>query len=167
MKAGTSKEQNGRDQTVLMSEMAQTALKNYEQALRTGFKMQEEAGRWWSSVLNQAAFSHEWQKRFTSMTSMANSFMPIAQRRMEDVMELMEKNSRAGAELLKKAAEVAQTPTIADTQAKWLEFWASSMGAVRSNTEAVSQISSRAIGSWIDFVRQNSDSQEAQPTKST
>ncbi len=154
-----------KEYTKPMSEMTDTALKNYEQALRTGLKFQEEAGRWWSSMMNQTSFTQDWQKRLTNMTGMANTFMPMAQRRMEDVMTLMEKNNKTSAELMKKACEAAQTPVVAESQAKWIEFWTSSVGAVRSNAQAWSEISSKAIDSWIDFVRKSTEVTEVRVPK--
>ncbi len=162
MKAASNRDKDeATHQSKPMSEMADAALKNYEQALQTSLKLQEEAGRWWSSMLNQTTFSQDWQKKVGNAAGLANNFVPLAQRRMEEVIELMEKNSRTSAELVKKAVDAAQTPTIAESQAKWMEFWTSSMGAVRANTEAVSHISSKAIDSWIDFVRKNSELAEA------
>ncbi len=154
-----------KEYTKPMSEMTDTALKNYEQALRTGLKFQEEAGKWWSSMMNQTSFTQDWQKRLTNMTGMANTFMPMAQRRMEDVMTLMEKNNKTSAELMKKACEAAQTPVVAESQAKWIEFWTSSVGAVRSNAQAWSEISSKAIDSWIDFVRKSTEVTEVRVPK--
>ena len=133
------------DHTKPLTDMAETAMRNYEQAMRTGLKFQEEAGKMWTSMFNQAACGQDWQKQVSSMTGVANSLLPLAQRRMEEVMSLMEKNGKTGAELIKKAVDAAQTPVVAESQAKWMEFWTSSMGAMRSNAEAVSQISSKAI----------------------
>lgn len=149
-----------------MSDMTDNAMKNYEQAVRAGLKIQEEAGRWWSNMLANPAINNDWQKRFTGMSALAQGFVPLAQKRMEDVVDLMEKNSRTTADLMKKAVEAAQAPAIADSQAKWLEFWTSSMGAVRTNTEAMTQIGSKAIDSWIDYVRKNSESFEPRPSRS-
>ena len=143
--------------TIPLTELADKTMKNYEQALRTGLKMQEEAGKWWTSMFNQSTAAQDWQKRFTNMTGMAGSLMPLAQRRMEEAMSLVEKNGKTGAELMKKAVDAAQTPVPAESQAKWLDFWTSSMGAVRANAEAVSELSSKAIDAWIDFVRKNTE----------
>jgi hypothetical protein len=167
MKTTANREKDDmKDYTKPLSEMADTTLKNYQQALHTSLKLQEEAGRWWSSMFNQAAFTQDWQKRLGCMTGMANNLVPLAQRRMEDVIDLMEKNSRTSAELMKQAVDAAQTPAGAESQAKWIEFWTSSLGAVRSNTEAVSQISSKAIDGWIDFVRKNTELTELRVPKS-
>jgi len=153
------------NRTKPMSDMADTAMKNYEQAIRTGLKLQEEAGRWWSSMFNQANLTQEWQKRLNNMSGVANTLVPMAQRRMEEVMTLMEKNSRTSAELVKKAVDAAQTPVVSESQAKWMEFWTSSLGAVRSNTEALTEISTKAIDSWIDFVRKNTEVSEVRVPK--
>ena len=154
-----------KDYTRPLSEMADTALKNYQQALHTGLKLQEEAGRWWSSMLNQTNFTQDWQKRLSSVTGIASHLVPLAQRRMEDVIDLIEKNNQASAALMKQAVDAAQTPAGAESQAKWIDFWTSSLGAVRSNTEAVSQISSKAIDGWIDFVRKNTELNEVRMPK--
>ncbi len=157
------KTQDRKDNPV--SGAADTAMKNYEQAIRTGLRLQEEASKWWTSMFNQGNYTQDWQKRMTDLTGMANHLMPLAQKRMEDVMGLMEKNSRTSAELFKKAVDAAQTPVLSESQAKWMEVWTSSMGAVRSNTEAFSQISSKAIDSWIDFIRKNTEATEARVAK--
>jgi hypothetical protein len=158
---------NAKDKAKPVSEMAEKAMRNYEQALRTGVKLQEEAGRWWTTMLNQTASAQDWQKRVTNFTTVANGIMPIAQRRMEEVMDLMEKNSRTGADLLKKAVDAAQSPAIADSQAKWMEVWTSSLGAVRSNAEALTQINTRMIDSWIDFARKNTEVTEVRMPKTS
>lgn len=138
-------------------DLADQAMKNCEQAVRTGLKLQQEAGQWWVGLFNQCASAQDWQKRFTNVASVANGVMPAVQKRMEEVLDLMETNSQTGAELMKKAVDATQTPVVAESQTKWMEFWTSSLGAVRSNAEALTQINTRAIDSWIDFVRQNTE----------
>jgi hypothetical protein len=155
-----------KDRETPMSDIADTALKNYEQAVRTTLKFQEEAARCWTSMLNRGVFAQDWQKRFDNFNGMANRLVPLAQQRMEEVISLMEKNGRTSAELMKKAVDAAQTPVISESQAKWMEFWTSSLGAVRSNTEAFTEIGVKAVDSWVDFVRKNSDLNEVRTPKS-
>ena len=66
-----------------LSEAADKAMKNYEQAIRTGLKLQEEAAHLWTNVLNQSASPHDWQKRFSGATTVANGIIPAAQKRLE------------------------------------------------------------------------------------
>jgi hypothetical protein len=140
-----------------MAEMADQARRNYQHALRTGQKFQEEAGQWWTRMFNQTATTTDWQKQVANLTSMASRVMPLAQRRMEDAMELMERNSRASADLIKKAVDAAQTPSLPECQAKWMDFWASSMRALQSNVEAATEMGTKTIDSWIDLVRKNTE----------
>lgn len=159
----TAKESNHREKA--MGDMADSAMKNYEQAVRTGMKLQEEAVRCWNGLFTQTASAQDWQKRFSSFTNLTNEVVPLTQRRMEEVLELMEQNSRTGAELMKKAVDAAQTTVPAESQAKWMEFWTSSMGAMRNNAEAIAQINARAIDSWVTFVRENTEVTEVRVPK--
>lgn len=149
-----------------INDMADNAMKNYEQAVRTGLKMQEEAGKWWSNMFNQAGFGDDWQKRMNNVSAVTSGFVPLAQKRMEEMMDLMQKNGRTTAELMKKAIDAAQTPAMAESQAKWMDFWTSSIGVLRNNTEAMTQINSKAIDAWIDYIRKNADVAEVRSAKS-
>ena len=160
-----SAREGAKTRTRPISDMADSAMRNYEQAIRTGLKLQEEAGRCITAMLNQTASAPDWQKQMANVTGMANSLMPLAQRRMEEVMNLMEKNSRTSAELMKIAVDAAQTPVIANSQAKWMEFWASSIGAVRSNAEAMTEMSAKAMDAWINFVQKNTEVTEIRVPK--
>jgi len=92
--------------------------------------------------------------------------IPLAQERMEDAMTLLEKNTRTGTELMNKAMVAAQTANLAESQAKWLDFWTYSMKALQGNVEFVTEISANAIDSWIHFVRTNAERMEAHVPKS-
>ena len=165
MQDKTSTKDTMKDKENPVSEMTEQAVKNCEQALRSGLKFQQEAGQWWTNLLDQGASAEDWQKRFTSFTNLANGFRPTTQKRLEEVLELTEKNTRTGTELFKKAVEAAQTPVIAESQTKWLEFWTASLGAVRSNAEAVAQINTRAMDAWIDFVQKNAEINQVRAPK--
>jgi len=148
-----------------LTAMADQARTNYEHAVRAGQKFQEEAGQWWSRMLGQVMTTNDWQKQFTRLTEMTTSAMPLAQRRLEEAMRFMETNSRTGAELMKKAVDAAQTSSLAESQAKWMDFWSSSMKAVQSNIEAATDLGTQAIDSWIQYVRKNTEAAEARVPK--
>ena len=78
------------------SEVFDQALKNYEQALRAGLKLQEEAGRCFTKLLNHAASPQDLQKQ---VTALANEFIPATQKSMESCLGLLEQNSRASVDL--------------------------------------------------------------------
>ena len=153
MKKTTDPKETGRDKT--MSDIADKTLKNYEQIFKTGLKLQEEAGRCLTTLLSQTPSAPEFQKPLSHFTAVASGVLPEAQKRMQEVLDLVEKNSRTGVELMKKASDAMHTPVIA--QSKWMDLWTASLGAVRDNTEALAQINSHVIDSCIDFVQKSSE----------
>ncbi len=138
-------------------EMTQQAVKNCEQALQNGLKLQEESGKWWEHTLRQAGATQDWQKRYSDISAMMGGFMPAAQKRAEELLELAEKNARTGVELTNKAAAAMQTPVLADSQAKWLEFWTDSVGAAQSASMSLVQIGGRTLDAWVDFIQKNTE----------
>jgi hypothetical protein len=126
-----------------------TARQTYEQASRTGRMMQEEASTWWRTMMNTA----DWQKQVHSFIQIASSTVPLAQRNLEQMVELMEKNSRTSTELMKKAADALQAPLTGESQAAWMDFWTSTTKAAQTNAEGLMEFGTRAIDSWTEFVR--------------
>lgn len=145
--------------------MADTARKNYENAIRTGKRFQEEAGHWWTRMFTQTATATDWQRNFSRLTAMAGNAVPCAQRCLQGAMDVLETSSRNNAELMRKAVDAAQTPNLAESQAKWLEFWTSSMRAAQSNVEAVTHLGTQTIDSWINFVRDTADTTQNRAAK--
>ena len=146
-------------------DMADQAVKNCEQAMKNGLKFQEEAGRWWSNMAGQPGSAQDWPKRFSNATNLATNFTAAAQKRAEELLDLAEKNARAGAELTKKAADAMQTTNVTESQHKWMEFWTASFGVVRSSSESMVEISGRALDSWVDFVQKNGEISQVRSPK--
>ncbi len=131
------------------SEVYDEALKNYEQALRNGVKLQEEAAKCWTKLLNQAS-SPDLQKHIASI---ANDVLPATQKSMEAYLELLEQNSRASVDLLKKGLEAAPPTNLADTQSKAVQFWEGSLKLLKTNAQAVVDINTKAIDAWFGVVK--------------
>lgn len=106
-------------------------------------------------MLQQAASSQDWRKQFTGLAAVANEAMPAAQNGMQELLEWTEKNARAGAELCRKAVDAASSVRIADRQAKWMDFWTSSLAATQANAQAMAQLNTRTLDAWLGFVQQN------------
>jgi hypothetical protein len=131
-----------------MSELMEQALRNYEQALQSGLKLQEESSKWWSDFLGQTAAS-DWQKRWKST---ANQTIPIVQKRMEDSLRLLEQSSRTSLDLLKQAFAVSANDSTASAQTKLQELWEASLEALRNNAQAVAQANGKFVESWVQLV---------------
>lgn len=142
----------------IRAEATDQARRNYERTLRAGQKMQEDAGTWWTRMFSQAPKLTDYNQPWTAWTNVASQMMPMAQRRMEDAVSFIQQNRRAGVDLIRQAVDAVQTQSLAESQAKWMEFWTSSLKAAQKNVEAVTEISTKTLDSWIDLVRKNSDS---------
>ena len=140
-------------------------MRNYDQIVRTGLKIQEEASRAWTSLLTQGVSAHDWQRPVSAFASVANGVLPKAQRNMQELLEVAEKNTRTSVELMKKAAEAMQAPGMAERQARWMDFWGASLGAARANVDAMMQIGTRALDTWIDLVQRNSEVTQTREAK--
>ncbi len=157
MKEKTEAANPMRDRKNPVSDMAEQIVSNYEQALRSSIKMQQEAVQCWSKWFNQSAPAEDWQRRVTRFTHLVNQYVPENEKRVEELVDLMQANTRTGTELLKKVADATQTPMTSEGQNKWLEVWTSSMGAMRSSYERFMQIGGRAMDSWMDFAQKSSE----------
>jgi hypothetical protein len=87
------------------------------------------------------------------MASMVNDVIPATQKSMEGYLGLLEQNTRASVDLVKKGLEAAQTTSYADAQNKVTDFCESTLNALKSNSQAIFDINAKAIGSWVGFVK--------------
>ena len=142
------------DKTKSGADLFEQALKNYEQALKTGLKMQEDSLRMWTGLLNQTAAPQDLQKRAKALV---DEVIPETQKTIEHNLKLVEQNSRTSIELLKKAAAAAQATTVQDAQTKFLSFYEASLNAVRDTTVALTQANAKAVESWVGYVRKNAE----------
>jgi len=139
------------------TELFEQAMSSYEQAFRTGLRLQEESGRWWTTFLEHTAPTAEWQK---TVRTMGREILPEAQRRMEDGLRLVEQNSRASLELLrlfKKTVEVPHSNPMAEGQTKLLSFWEASLKSMRDGAQAVAHANTQALESWMELFRKGSE----------
>lgn len=136
------------------TDLFEQAVKNYEQALKTGVRLQEDCGKWWTDVLNRGASSQDWQKSVTSV--LAEAF-PVAEKNMEETLRLMERNSRSSLELLKLATEAAQSTSFTDGQTRLRKLWETSLDLLQHNAQAMTQANAKLVETWTQLVRKSPD----------
>ncbi len=140
-----------------MAQMSEQMFKNWEKALRSGLKLQEQANEWWAQFPDAATLAREWQKQFNQFSSVAGAVLPQGQKQMESALDLIAENNRKGQEFFHKALDAARTPVLADSQAKWKELWGDSVKVMRSNVEAMTRLQTQAIDSWAQFMHKNGE----------
>jgi hypothetical protein len=136
------------------SDLFDQAVKNYEQALKTGVRLQEECGKWWTNVLNQTTRPQDWQK---NVTAVLNETFPAAEKNMEETLRLMERNSRSSLDLLKQATEAAQSTSFADGQARLENLWQTSLELLQHNAQAMTQANVKLVETWTQLARKSTN----------
>jgi hypothetical protein len=149
VKSNTNKENS-------LADFADVALAIYQKTMQSGRTLQEETWQSWTRVINQSAVSQLWQKGLNKATGIRNNLAPLAQERLDELVAVLENTSSTGCDLMKQALEVTQAVGIADSQAKWVDFCASSLTAARNYTAAVAKVSSNAVDAWFGFVQKSS-----------
>jgi hypothetical protein len=132
------------------TELFDQAMRSYEQALRTGVRLQEDTARWWTNFLHQTSWTQDWQRQVSSVMSHA---IPTAQRNMEESLRLIDQSSKTSLNLLKRAVDAPRTTAVSDVQSQVQEIWQSSLNVMQSNMQAITESQARVMESWTEYVR--------------
>ena len=140
------------EKTKPVTDLFDEAMKSYEQAMKTGVKLQEESARFFSNLVGQTTSPQDWQKRIKTMM---DDFIPQTQKVVDEGLKLIEQTSRTSVELLKKAVASGQPSSVPDAQAKFLGLWEASLNAMRDTAVSITQANNKAIESWVAYARKN------------
>jgi hypothetical protein len=138
------------DKTRPVTDLFEQAMKNYEQAFKTGLKLQEESTRCWTNLFSQGPSTQDCQKKFKNI---ADELIPQTQKSIDECLKLIEQNGRVSVEVLKKAVAAGQSASVQEAQSRFLGLWESSLNGLRENAVALTQSHTRAVESWIECVR--------------
>lgn len=149
------------DKTRPVNDLLDQAVKNYEQAWKTGARLQEESARFFSNLMTQVTGPQDWSKRIKAM---ADEFVPQTQKTLDEGLKVMEQNSRASVELLKKAVSATQAATPQEAQTRLLGLWETSLNTMRESVTSFTQSQQKAMESWMACARKTA---ESAPTATT
>lgn len=135
--------------TLPVSKLFEEAIKNYEQALKTGIQLQEESTKLWREVLTETPNPLEFQEK---LDALAKDAFPTLQKKMEESVELVQANTKTSMELFHKAVDVYQSGSFKEGQGKVLDLWDASLGALRSNVNTMVKTNTEIIEYWTKFV---------------
>lgn len=137
-----------------MSELFDQAVETFGGAMRAGVKLQEDVAQWWSEAFGQIGSVQEWQKKSSAVLT---DTIPMAQKSADEYLRIIDQSYHSSMDLLRKAFESGRSDTMSERQAKTEDLWESSMGAVRTNTQAMAQANVRVMESWAAFLKKNVD----------
>jgi hypothetical protein len=130
------------------SELFEQAMKNYEQAIQAGLKLQQDSAKWWMDMISQAKPAEDWQAKASDMVSESVS---VTQKRMEENLKLIEQSSQTSLQLLNKAMEATKAESVSAGQAKMQEVWEASLDAIRKNASSVQQANVKWVESMMEL----------------
>jgi polyhydroxyalkanoate synthesis regulator protein len=141
-----------------VSQMFDSAINAFGDAMKAGVKAQEEIVKWWSNSLNGGTPLGDWQKRSKQMFDEA---VPAAQRNAEEWLKVVEQNYRRSVELLKKAMDSDQNGAVNSLRDKTRKLWEESLTVVKENAESMAQANVKMMELWTDLMRKNLEQTEA------
>jgi len=133
-----------------VDDLFEQAMKNYELALKTGVKLQEESAKMWTNILSQASTPQDLGKK---VKAWSDDCIPQTQKVLEEYVKLIEQNSRTSVDLLKKAVATCQAATAQEAQSRFLSLWETSLGSLRDAAVAITQANARVADSVMGYAR--------------
>ena len=125
------------------------AMRNYEEALKSGIKLQEESVNLWKDLLTKLGSPEELQAKLESMT--ADTF-PKARERMEEFLETFNRTSKQTIDLFGKTMAIYQATSVTDAQRRMQDLIESSLAALRVNVHSALNTNAKIIASWKELV---------------
>lgn len=132
-------------QTKTATDLFEEAYKSYDQALKTGIKVQEDTVKMWKDLLSKTSSPTDFQAKFTEM---AESVFPVAKKRMEEALKSVEENYKTSTTLLQQAMQVWQPGSVAETQNRIQGLWETSLSAARTNVQNVVKTNQQILDAW-------------------
>jgi hypothetical protein len=132
-----------------MSEMFQSALEQFESALKNGVKIQEESIKFLTSWAKDPPMMQDWTQRTQSAVT---EMMSAAPQRWEETMRMMNEQAKSAMDLLHKAFEVNQSTNLPEAQGRLGELWEMTLGVMRNNIHSLLKTQSQAMRRWEEMV---------------
>jgi hypothetical protein len=131
-----------------LSEMYQNALEQFESALKTGVKIQEESIKMWGTWAKHPPMMPDWTQKAQTAVLDTLSNMP---QQFEDSMRVFNEQSSAAMDMLHRGFEVSRSTNIGDAQEKVRELWETSLGVMRNNIHSLLKVQSQAMQKWEEM----------------
>ena len=125
-----------------VSELYRNALEQFESALKTGVKIQEESIKMLSSWAKEPPLMPDWTQKAQSSFMEMMSGMP---ERLEEAVRMMNEHSKDAMDLLHKGFEAGRSTNLAEAQEKVRELWETTLGVLRTNIHSLLKAQSQAM----------------------
>ena len=145
----TKKEKAAGATSESFDEIFREALRSYEEALKSGIKLQEESVNLWKDLLTKLGSPEEFKAKLEAMT--ADAF-PKARKRMEEFLETFNRTSNQTIDLFEKTVGVYQSTSVTEAQRRVHDLIETSLNALRVNVHTALNTNAKIISSWKEMV---------------
>jgi len=135
-----------------VTQVLDSAIGAFGDALKAGVKAQEQIVKWWSGAAESANPLADWQRRSRQFFEEG---VPAVQKQAEEWMKLIEQNYRRSIDLLKKAADADSNGALDGFRDKLRILWEESVSVVRENAEAMAKANVKMLETWSELLRKN------------
>jgi len=132
-----------------INEIFHEAMRSYEQALKSGIKLQEESVNLWKDLLSKLGSPEEFQAKLKSLSA---DVFPNARKRMEEFIETFNTTSNQAMDLFEKTLGVYQATSVTDAQRRMQDVIESSLATLRVNVHTALNTNAKIVASWKDLV---------------
>ncbi len=132
-----------------IEEILRESKDNYEKALKSGIKFQEDTINHWKDVLQKLGSPEELKAKLEELSA---ELVPAARKQMEKVVETLSRTSDQVLSLSEKTVSVYKAPMLPEAQRRLQDVTESYFAAARDNLKVAFDANARVIGYWSDLV---------------
>jgi histone H3/H4 len=148
-----TQQQQGKDMNNLPSvnieEILRESVDNYEKALRSGIKFQEDAINRWKDVLPKLGSPEELKAKLEEISA---EVVPAARKQLEEAVGTLSRTSDQVLSLSEKTVSVYKAPTLEEAKSRLQDLTESYFAAARENLKIAFDANARVTGYWSDLV---------------
>jgi chromosome segregation ATPase len=139
-----------------VEEILRESVDNYEKALKSGIKFQEDTINRWKDMLRKLGSPEEFKAKLeelkTKLEELSAEVVPAARKQIEEAVETLKQTGEQVLSLSEKSVAVYKAPSLPEAQARLQDLTESYFAVARENLKVAFDANARGIGYWSDLV---------------
>ena len=134
--------------SVNIEEVLRESIDNYEKALKSGIKFQEDTINRWKEVLTKLQSPEEFRAKLEELSA---EVVPAARKQLEETVATLSRTGEQVLSLSEKAVSVYKSPTLEEAKSRFQDLTGSYFAAARENLKIAFDANARVLGYWNDL----------------
>jgi signal transduction protein with GAF and PtsI domain len=136
------------DNQVFVNDMFKQATENFNQAMNTGLKFQEESARFWGET-----FGKNVDQFRSQIDKISNESFPTAKKQLDRFHTMFDEQSKKGVEMFKEAFDSGNKAMNGDAYNQAMKMWRTSFDAMRSSVDNIAQANAEMFESFSSMTK--------------